>query len=92
MIGSWNYPISLLLGPFIGAVAAGCTAILKPSESAVHVAELIAELVPKYLDPTAYKVVTGGVAQTTKLLSLRFDHIFVRSQPHLASLTCPVHR
>lgn len=76
IIGAYNFPLALLLGPAIGAIAAGCTAILKPAEQSQFSAAMIADLVPKYLDPEAFKVVNGGIAETTALLKLRWDHIF----------------
>ncbi len=76
IIAPWNYPLQLLLGPFVGAVAAGNTSVLKPSEMAPHTAATLAELVPRYLDTEAVKVVLGGVPETTALLKERFDHIF----------------
>ena len=75
IIAPWNYPIQLLLSPLIGAIAAGNTAILKPSEISSHTSATIAKLVPRYLDTQAYAVVEGGVPQTTELLTHRFDHI-----------------
>ena len=50
--------------------------VLKPSEISGHTAELLAELVPRYLDERVVAVVTGGVDETTALLAERFDHIF----------------
>ncbi|CAG8465694.1 10608_t:CDS:2 [Ambispora leptoticha] len=76
IIGTWNYPISLSLAPFAGAMAAGCTAICKPSEVATHSAKLIGELFPKYLDHNAYRIVQAGPEGTVKLLEQKFDHIF----------------
>ncbi|CAG8572983.1 1031_t:CDS:2 [Cetraspora pellucida] len=76
IIGTWNYPVNLLFMPFIGAIAAGCTVILKPSELSVHTSALISELFPKYLDQDAYRIVSGGAVETTALLKHRFDHIF----------------
>ncbi|GAA5989670.1 hypothetical protein JCM5350_001658 [Sporobolomyces pararoseus] len=76
IIGTWNYPITLLLVPLLGAIAAGCTAIVKPAEQAPATAALIARLLPKYLDTTAYQCVTGAIDQTSTLLKLQFDHIF----------------
>ncbi len=61
----------LSLQPLYGAIAAGCCAVIKPSEVAPHFAELLAELVPKYLDNDAYKVVTGAVPEITRLLELQ---------------------
>jgi len=76
IIAPWNYPVQLLLTPLVAALAAGNTAVLKPSEVTPTVAALFDELVPTYLDPRAVAVVTGGVAETTALLEQRFDHIF----------------
>ncbi|GAA6056638.1 hypothetical protein JCM3770_006323 [Rhodotorula araucariae] len=76
IIGTWNYPITLLLTPLLGAIAAGCTALIKPAEQAPATAALIASLLPKYLDPTAFICILGAVPQATALLKLRFDHIF----------------
>lgn len=50
--------------------------LIQPSEGAPHAAALIAELVPRYLDPRAYSVVNGAVEETTELLKCRWDHIF----------------
>lgn len=76
IISAWNYPIQLLLSPLIPAVAAGNCAVLKPSEVAAATSRLMAELVPKYLDQRAVRVVEGAVDETTELLKQHFDHIF----------------
>ncbi|KAI9810432.1 MAG: hypothetical protein M1826_003623 [Phylliscum demangeonii] len=76
VIGAYNFPIQLSLGPLIGAIAAGCTAILKPSEVAPHTAAAVQMLVEKCLDPAAYRVVQGAVAETTELLKQKWDKIF----------------
>ncbi len=75
IMGAWNYPLQLSLAPLIPAVAAGNCAVIKPSEIAAHTSALIAELVPKYLDKRAVRVVEGAVEETTALLKQRFDHI-----------------
>lgn len=75
IIGAWNYPYQVTLGPLVGAIAAGNTAILKPSELAFNCAKVMKYLVEKYLHPDCFVVINGGVAQTTKLLECRFDHI-----------------
>jgi aldehyde dehydrogenase (NAD+) len=62
--------------PLIGAIAAGCTCLVKPSEFNPAVAQLLADLFPKYLDQAAYRIVNGAAAETTALLDLRWDHIF----------------
>lgn len=76
IIGPWNYPFQLLLSPLIGAIAAGNTAILKPSELAPNVSAIISKLIQKYFDPEIVSVVEGGIPETQKLLELEFDKIF----------------
>lgn len=76
VIGPWNYPVFLMFAPLISALAAGNAVVLKPSELAPATAQLVAELVPKYLDPSAVKVVLGGPAQTQALIAEGLDHIF----------------
>ena len=51
----------------MGAIAAGNACMLKPSELTPAFSALMAELVPKYLDPDLYTVVNGGIAETTKV-------------------------
>jgi acyl-CoA reductase-like NAD-dependent aldehyde dehydrogenase len=50
IIGAWNYPIQLVLLPLVGAIAAGNCAVIKPSEVAPASADLMARLIPNYLD------------------------------------------
>lgn len=75
ILGAWNYPFQLIFGPLVPSIAAGNCALLKPSEIAPRSSALMAELIPKYLDPRAVTVVEGAVEETTALLKLRFDHI-----------------
>jgi acyl-CoA reductase-like NAD-dependent aldehyde dehydrogenase len=76
IIGTWNYPVNLLFLPFVGAIAAGCTVVIKPSELAVNTAAVVTELFPQYLDQNAYRIVNGGATEARSLLEHRFDHIF----------------
>lgn len=76
VIAPWNYPVNLSLAPLVGAVAAGNTVVLKPSELAPATSAALAELLPRYLDTEAIAVVEGGVPESTALLEERFDHIF----------------
>jgi aldehyde dehydrogenase (NAD+) len=75
IISAWNYPIHLTFAPLVGALAAGNTAVLKPSEVAPASSAVIAELVPRYLDERVVQVVEGGPTETEALLAERFDHI-----------------
>ena len=88
IIGAWNYPIQLLLGPLIPALAAGNCAVLKPSEVAAATSKLMAELIPKYLDERAVCVVEGAVEETTELLKQRFDHIFYTGGSAVGKSSC----
>jgi len=76
VIAPWNYPVQLLLVPAAGAIAAGNAVVMKPSEVSSATSEVLARLVPEYLDRSAIAIVEGGVPETTKLLEQRFDHIF----------------
>lgn len=75
IIGPWNYPLQLTLGPLVAALAAGNCAVIKPSEVASHTSALVARWLSD-LSPDAVAVVEGGVPETTALLEQRFDHIF----------------
>ena len=74
IIGPWNYPVYLSLGPLVAAVAAGNCAVLKPSELAPATSALLARLVPLYLDADAVRVVEGDGQTTQELLAQGFDH------------------
>ncbi|KAF9373688.1 Aldehyde dehydrogenase [Podila verticillata] len=86
IISAWNYPIFLSFGPLIGAIAAGCTAVLKPSEVAQHSAKVITELLPRYLDSKAFLVINGAAHETTKLLENKWDHIFYTGNGTVAKI------
>ncbi|KAI7898292.1 Aldehyde/histidinol dehydrogenase [Cokeromyces recurvatus] len=86
IIGSWNYPIQLSLVPLAGAIAAGNSVILKLSEVAPYTAAVITELFPKYLDTSCYRIVNGGVHETTALLNEKFDHIFYTGNSTVAKI------
>jgi aldehyde dehydrogenase (NAD+) len=76
IIGAWNYPFYLTLGPAVGAIAAGNTVLLKPSEVAPASAALMAELVPRYLDRDAIAVIEGDGAVSQELIAQGFDRVF----------------
>ncbi|MCI1832333.1 MAG: aldehyde dehydrogenase family protein [Bifidobacterium sp.] len=76
VISPWNYPLLLSLQPMVDAIAAGNCVCLKPSELAPQTSRLLAELVPRYLDPRAVAVVEGDAGTATRLLSQSFDHVF----------------
>jgi aldehyde dehydrogenase (NAD+) len=75
IIAPWNYPFQLTIAPLIGALAAGNCVVLKPSEMAPATSQLLARVLPKYLDQEGCTIVEGSVAETTALLAQHFDHI-----------------
>lgn len=76
IIGAWNYPFQLVIAPLIAAISAGNCAVIKPSELAEATSALLAKLIPKYLDNSAFRVVEGGKDETSELLSQNFDKYF----------------
>ncbi|SPM29524.1 aldehyde dehydrogenase family protein [Mycobacterium terramassiliense] len=75
IIGAWNYPFYLTLGPAVGAIAAGNAVILKPSEIAAASAHLMADLVPRYLDNDAIAVVEGDGSVSQELIAQGLDRV-----------------
>jgi len=99
IISPWNFPVNLSLGPLISAVAAGNTAIIKPSEYTPHTSAVLRKIVNHVFSPEEAEVIEGGVETSTELLALPFNHIFFTGSPqvgkvvmkaaaeHLASVT-----
>ncbi|MEO8813774.1 MAG: aldehyde dehydrogenase family protein [Mycobacterium sp.] len=75
IIGAWNFPFVLTLGPAVAAIAAGNTVVLKPSEVAPASSRLMAELVPAYLDGDAIAVIEGDGAVSQQLIAQGFDRL-----------------
>ncbi len=76
VIGAWNYPYLLTLGPVIGAMAAGNTIILKPSEIAPACSAVLTKILNDAFDAKYLRVIEGGVPVVQDLLSRKFDYIF----------------
>lgn len=76
IIAPWNYPVQLSLLPLVGALAAGNTAIIKPSELTPHTSSVLSDLVALYFPSDIVAVCEGGVETSTALLELNFDYIF----------------
>jgi aldehyde dehydrogenase (NAD+) len=99
IISPWNFPILLTLAPLASAIAAGNTAILKPSEMTPHTSALMAKMIRELFPSDQVALIEGGVEASTELLALPFDHIFFTGSPkvgkivmtaaakHLASVT-----
>ena len=86
IIGAWNYPYSLTLIPLVSALAAGNTAIVKPSELPENTMRTMAELINKNFPAPYIYVVEGGVTETTELLRLPYDKIFFTGSPRVGRI------
>ncbi|HLR64975.1 MAG TPA: aldehyde dehydrogenase [Pseudogracilibacillus sp.] len=76
IIAPWNYPIQLAIAPLIGAIAAGNTVVLKPSELTPNCSNLLHDLFTQTFDERLIKVVEGGIEASQQLLAQAFDYIF----------------
>ena len=83
IISPWNYPVQLLLNPLVGAISAGCTAILKPSPYVPNVSRVIGEMITATFDTQYIAVVQGNRDVNSALLEERFDIIFFTGSPSL---------
>ncbi|MFD2203665.1 aldehyde dehydrogenase family protein [Shivajiella indica] len=86
IIAPWNYPFGLALGPLVSALAAGCTAIIKPSEMTPHTSALVRRLVEETFDRSQVAVFEGDVDVAQKLLAKPFDHIFFTGSPSVGKI------
>ena len=86
VIGAYNFPVQLSLGPLIGAISAGCTGVLKPSEVSPNAAMVLKKIVEEYLDPSAYAVVNGAIPETTALLNEKWDKIFYTGNSQVGTI------
>ncbi len=76
IIAPWNYPYQLALAPLIGAVAAGNTVVLKPSELTPNTSALLSKIIKHVFPPEFVTVIEGGVDTSTQLLNQVWDYIF----------------
>ena len=76
IMSPWNYPFMLTLSPLVDALAAGNTAVVKPSAYSPCTSEVIRQILTKCFEPQYVSVVTGGRAENTCLLHEHFDYIF----------------
>ncbi|MCA9765128.1 MAG: aldehyde dehydrogenase [Carnobacterium sp.] len=76
IIGPFNYPFQLLIEPLIGAISAGNTAVLKPSEMVPTVSKVIQEMITDTFNADYISVVEGGIEANIELLEHPFDYIF----------------
>jgi aldehyde dehydrogenase (NAD+) len=86
IISPWNYPVQLLLNPLVGAISAGCTAILKPSPYVPTVSKTISNMIADTFESNYVATVQGNRDVNQELLSHRFDLIFFTGSPSLGKL------
>ncbi len=99
IIAPWNYPLNLCFGPLVSALAAGNTAIIKPSEMMPNVSAVMAKIIHEVFPTQEVALFEGSLPTAQVLLDLPFDHIFFTGSPavgkvvmaaaakHLASVT-----
>ena len=83
IIAPWNYPVQLLLNPLVGAIGAGCTAVLKPSPYVPNVAMVLERIIKATFDEEYIAIVQGNREVNTALLKERYDIIFFTGSPDL---------
>lgn len=76
ILSPWNYPFQLAINPLVGALAAGNTAVVKPSSSSEHTAKVIDEMLKSVFEPNYVTTVLGSASLAEQLLYEKFDHIF----------------
>ncbi|OQR55577.1 aldehyde dehydrogenase [Bacillus sp. CDB3] len=76
IIAPWNYPFQLAIAPLVGALAAGNTVVLKPSELTPNVSKVLTRMIEELFPEELVSVVEGGVEESTALLKEPFDYIF----------------
>ena len=83
IIAPWNYPVQLTLNPLVGAIAAGCTAVLKPSPYTPNVSMVLSRVVASAFEEEYVAVVQGDRTVNVALLNQRYDVIFFTGSPDL---------
>lgn len=76
IIAPWNYPFQLAIAPLVGALAAGNTIVLKPSELTPSVSKVLKRMLGELFPEELVAVVEGGVEESTSLLREPIDYIF----------------
>ena len=76
IVGPWNYPVRTLIGPLIGAIAAGCVTVLKPSEVSAHTTDCLKRIISHSLPSEVVQVCPGDAQLAEQLVDQNWDHIF----------------
>lgn len=86
IIGPFNYPFQLVIEPLIGAIAAGNTCVLKPSEKTPHTTYVMKDIIKEVFDPSYVDVISGGKEVVTELIHSEFDYIFFTGSTHVGKV------
>ena len=86
ILSPWNYPVQLLLNPLVGAIAAGCTAILKPSPYVPNVSKVLEEMIADTFEEDFVALVQGNRAVNGELFKHRYDLVFLTGSPSLGRI------
>ena len=86
IIAPWNYPVNLCFVPLVSAIAAGNTAILKPSEMTPHTSAVLVKIVKETFSEDEVAIFEGDASTSTALLALPFDHIFFTGSPAVGKI------
>ncbi|MCX2680839.1 aldehyde dehydrogenase [Galbibacter sp. EGI 63066] len=86
IIAPWNYPFQLALSPLIGAIAAGNTAVIKPSELVPNTSKITADIIKNVFSEEHVAVVEGGKETAQALLNEKWDYIFFTGSPKIGRI------
>lgn len=86
IIAPWNYPFQLLINPLVGAISAGCCAVLKPSSDTPAIEKVMQKMIAETFEPNYIQLVAGGTEVSNYLLSQRFDLIFFTGSPQVGKI------
>jgi aldehyde dehydrogenase (NAD+) len=86
IISPWNFPFNLTFGPLVSAIAAGNTAVIKPSEMTPNSSALMAKIISELFSEDEVALVQGEVETSTALLELPFNHIFFTGSPNVGKI------
>jgi aldehyde dehydrogenase (NAD+) len=86
IIAPWNYPFNLMFSPLLYAIAAGNTAILKPSEMTPHTSAFMKKMITELFPEEEVAMIEGDASTAKILLDLPFDHIFFTGSPQVGKI------
>ena len=86
IVSPWNYPVQLLLNPLVGAISAGCTAILKPSPYVPRISKVLEEMIADTFPEEYVAVVQGNRVVNGELFKHRYDLVFLTGSPSLGRI------